>query len=308
MIPPIKGRLADRKNATIELIDNKITIITSAGFFGGRSENKAIDLGDVTSVEHGTGVKPYPEAMMIKVMHTDSELSFFSINMAPLEELATHAEEYVEKRTRLLAEMKEEFTLDRGAHVALLYLNLELLDALMELIIRLHGSVDWESVEAQFTQVERVNQDRDNLTHMRPSHLSLERLAQGVTERDSDIIKAEVYDLVSLLHQICAEKAKHSEAWFKTQLHLLFTEALMTLWSRELAEITGENLSEDSETVDRRFHELRRIVAQDTGDEGLEEIDPVNLQASRLQLFEWIVKLETVEFDPGEELERRLAA
>ena len=258
-------------------------------------------------MEHGTGVKPYPEAMMIKVVHADGELSFYSIYKAPLEELANQAEEFVEKRDRLLAEMKEEFKLDRAAHVALLFLNMELLDALMELIIMLQGSVDWESVDAQLTQVERVNQDRDNLTHMKPSHLGLERLAQGVEERDSDIIKEEVYDLVSLLHQICAEKAKHDEAWFMTQLHLLFMEALMTLWSRELAEITGENLLEDSETIERRFTELRRLVAEDTGDEELEEIDSKSLQASRLLLFEWIEKLENVEFTPGEELERRLA-
>ena len=309
MITAIKGRLGDRKNATIVLEDRQLKIATKTGFFGGKTENTIISLDEVTSIEHGTGVKPFPDALMIKIEYPEGELSFFSINKEPLQKIADESEEYIEKRARLLVEMEEEFVLDREAHVALLFLNLELLDALMELLIRLQGSIEWETVETQLVQVNRVNQDRDNLTHMRPPHLNLDLLAQGVEERSVDSIKSEVYDLVSVLHQGSVEKAKHGELWFDTQFHMFFFEALMTLWSCELERITGEVLSEDSEKIDRRFLELKRLVSQETGDIEMSGIDlGATLYDSRILLYEWVEALQNVGFEPGDELEKRLAA
>jgi hypothetical protein len=308
-MPPIKGRLGDRKNATIDLVDRTITVITKGGFFGGKATNSEISLDDVKSIEYGTGNKPYPDAMMVKIQHASGELTFYSINKDPLQKLSESTSEYVEKCAKLLVEMENEFERDREAHVALMYLNLELVDALVELVVLLEGSVDWEAVETQLTQVERVNQDRDNLPYMRPSSLGMEQLTLGVNERSTDLIKSEIYDLVSVLHQSCVEKAKHREPWFNTVLHQLFMEALMVLWNRRLEALTGVSMGKEPDKDELRFLELRKLVVQETGDEETESIDPVGRFSDlRIILYEWVESLQNVGFESGEELERRLVA
>lgn len=306
---PIKGRLGDRKNATIELVDRELRVVTKGGFFGGKPENQIIGLDDITSITRGTDVKPFPDAMMVKAEYPDGELVFFSINKEPLEKLALEAEEYLERRGRLIAEMLEEFTLDREAHVELLFLNLELLDALIGLMPLLQGSVDWDKVHAQYTQIASINQDRNNLTHMRPASLSMDRLAEGIETRSSDLLKSEVYDLVSILYQSGAEKASHQELWFQNQLHRLFMDVSLMLWNKELEGISGEAFNEDRDRIERRFQELRRLLVEDTGDTEIPLLDiSMPIREAKILIYEWVEMLQLVDFDPSEELERRLAA
>ena len=308
-MPPIKGRLGDRKTVTIELVDRELRIVMKGGFFGGKPENQIIRLDDITSITHCTDVNPFPDAMMIKAEYPDGELVFFSINKEPLEKLALEAEEFLEKRGKIIAEMLEEFTLDREAHVELIFLNLELLDALMWLMTLLQGSVDWGKVQTQYIQVAGVNQDRDNLTHMRPPSLSMDRLAEGVETRSSDLLKSEVYDLVSILYQSCAEKARHQELWFQNQLHRLFMDVSLMLWNKGLEGITGEAYNEDRDRIERRFHELRRLLVEETSNEEIPLLDlSMPVRDAKVMLFEWVEMLQLVDFEPGEELEKRLAA
>lgn len=305
---PIKGRLGDRKNATIELEGREIKLVVKGGFFGGKSSNRVIKLDDISSIKHGTGAKPFPDAMMIKIQYPEEELSFFSINKAPLEALAVEMEAFIEKREKLIVEMEKEYEIDREAHTALLYLNLELVDALMGLVVLLDGSVEWGSVESMYNQVMRVNQDRDNLSVLRPSHLSLERLSMGIEKRDIAVIKSEVYDLLFVLRESCAEKAKHSEPWFNNMFHKLFLDVLMSFWGRRLEALTGEFSGESVENSEMRLQELGKLVHAEIGKDDKQLTNGQEYSDNYRILFEWVEALQNVEFEPGEELEKRLAS
>jgi len=307
-VAPIKGRLGDRKNATIEIEGREIKLVVKGGFFGGKSSNRVIKLDDISSIKHGTGAKPFPDAMMIKIQYPEEELSFFSINKAPLESLAVEMEAFIEKREKLLVEMEKEYEIDREAHTALLYLNLELVDALMGLVVLLDGSVDWGSVESMYNQVMRVNQDRDNLSVLRPSHLSLERLSMGIEKRDIAVIKSEVYDLLFVLRESCAEKAKHSEPWFNNMFHKLFLDVLMSFWGRRLEALTGEFSGESVENSEMRLQELGKLVHGEIGKDDKQLTNGQEYIENHRILFEWVEALQNVEFEPGEELEKRLAS
>ena len=308
-MPVIKGRLGTRKNATLELVDRELRIVSGGGFFGGKPENRVIRLDEVNAITHGTGEKPFPDAMMIKIEHLDGEVSFFSINKEPIQKIAEETEAYIEKRAGLLVEMEKEFELDREAHVELLFLNLELVDALIGLMPRLQGSVDWGGVRSQFNQVRGVQQDRDNLPHMRPASLNMDRLAEDIEARSVDLIKSEVYDLLSILYQGCVEKAMHQEVWFQTQLHRIFMDASLIIWNKELEGVTGEAYTEDSEKIKRRFEELRRLLVDEMGNEEIQLLDlSMPSYDAKILLYEWVEMLQSVEFEPGEELERRLSA
>ena len=305
---PIKGRLGDRKNATLELIDRELKVVTKGGFFGGKSSTTFVNLDEINSIEHITGVKPYPDALLLKIVYSDGELSFYSINKTPLEALAVEAENYVEKRSRLLVEMEKEFHRDREAHVALLYMNLELVDALMELVILVDGSINWTRVEEQYRQVERVNQDRDTLSVIRPSHLNISRLGQGVETRDVGVIKTEVYDLLFILRESCAEKARHGEPWFYTVLHRMFIDTLVSFWGKRLEALTDVFSGESRDTSEMRLQELTKLIHTEIGENECTLSTENSFGENHRILFEWIEALQKVEFTPCEELERRLTA
>ena len=55
------------KNATLELIDRELKVVTKGGFFGGKSSTTVINLDEINSIEHITGVKPYPDALLLKI-------------------------------------------------------------------------------------------------------------------------------------------------------------------------------------------------------------------------------------------------
>jgi hypothetical protein len=83
----------------------------------------------------------------------------------------------------------------------------------------------------------------------------------------------------------------------------------MILWSKQLEAVTGEPIGETSDKVVMRLNELRQWVVEETGNEEIKSIDiSLPFSESRQILFGWVEMLENVEFNPGEELEKRLAA
>jgi len=82
----------------------------------------------------------------------------------------------------------------------------------------------------------------------------------------------------------------------------------LMLWNKELEGITGEVFNEDRDRIERRFHELRRLLVEDTGNTEILLLDiSMPIRDTKILLFEWVEMLQSVEFEPGEELEKRLA-
>ena len=104
---PIKGRLESRKNAIIELDGRELKISSGGGFLGGKPMTQVIRLDDVETIEGSTGVKPYPDAAMVKLTYNDGELAFFSVNKAPLQSLIKEAEAFVESRPKQKWDIKK---------------------------------------------------------------------------------------------------------------------------------------------------------------------------------------------------------
>jgi len=83
----------------------------------------------------------------------------------------------------------------------------------------------------------------------------------------------------------------------------------MILWSRHLEAITGEPVGETSEKITMRLSELRQLVADEVGNDEIKGLDAFStLVEAKGILVGWVERLQNVEFNPSEELERRLAA
>jgi len=83
----------------------------------------------------------------------------------------------------------------------------------------------------------------------------------------------------------------------------------LIIWNKELEGITGEAFTEDSEKIKRRFQELRHLLVDETGNEEIPLLElSMPIYDAKISLYEWVEMLQSVEFEPGEELERRLSA
>ncbi len=288
-MPEIKGKTGDRKNATIELDDGIITLTIKPGFLGGKGHVESINLDDVKSIESGTGVKPFQSAQWVLISHELGSVEFFTVNKEPLIELVSSVSQFLDEKERMLAESEAAFLSTREAHMALIIMNLDLIDSLMRLVLLLEGSVRWDDVEAELSQVEGVVADRVILPGLSPSMFSTNALRNGVERRLSWVIKQEVHDTISLISQEASERSRNLVSWFPSDLHRLFVDMFMTLWNYQLAPITGIEPVDEAKDAQLILNNLHRAVMDYCDEESIEvpvigKIEPAKIRA---RLYLW---------------------
>jgi len=288
-MPEIRGRTGDRKNATIELDGGDITLKVMPGFFSGGSRVESINLDDVKSIETGTGVKPFKDAQWAQISHDQGSIEFFSVNNEPLRELVSSVNRFLDEKARMLAESEAAFLSTREAHMALIVMNLDLVDSLLRLVALLDGSVGWDNVEDELVQVEGISSDRVNVPGLKPSTFSTRMLRNGVEKRLSWAIKQEVHDTLSLVSQEASERSKHLVKWFPSDLHGMFVDVFMVLWNYQLAPITGVEPVDEAKDVQLILNNLHRAVMDYCDEESIEipvigKMEPAQIRA---RLYMW---------------------
>ena len=288
-MPEIRGRAGDRKNATIELDGEDITLKVMPGFFSGGSCVESINLDDVKSIETGTGIKPFKDAQWVQISSDQGSIEFFSVNKEPLRELVSSVNRFLDEKARMLAESEAAFLSTREAHMAFIVMNLDLVDSLLRLVALLDGTVGWDNVEAELIQVEGISSDRVNVPGLKPSTFSTRMLRNGVEKRLSWAIKQEVHDTLSLISQEASERSKHLVKWFPSDLHGLFVDVFMILWNYQLAPITGVEPVDEAKDVQLILNNLHRAVMDYSDEESIEipvigKMEPVQIRA---RLYLW---------------------
>jgi hypothetical protein len=297
-MPEIKGKTEDRKNATIDLDDGIITLTIKPGFLGGKGHVESINLDDVKSIDTGTGVKPFQSAQWALISHELGSVEFFTVNTEPLIELVSSVSQFLDEKERMLAESEAAFLSTREAHMALIGMNLDLIDSLMRLVILLEGSVRWDDVEAELSQIEGVVADRVILPGLNPSTFSMMALRNGVERRLSWVIKQEVHDTISLISQEASERSRNMVSWFPSDIHRLFVDMFMTLWNYQLAPITGIEPVDEAKDAQMILNNLHRAVMDYIDEESIEvpvigKIEPTKIRA---KLYLWTELLLVAEF------------
>jgi len=288
-MPEIKGKIGDRKNATIDLDDGIITLNIKPGFLGGKGHVESINLDDIKSIETGTGVKPFQSAQWALISHELGSVEFFTVNKEPLIELVSSVSQFLDEKERMLAESEAVFLSTREAHMALIIMNLDLIDSLMRLVVLLEGSVRWDDVEAELVQVEGIVADRVILPGLKPSTFNTMALRNGVEKRLVWVIKQEVHDTVSLVSQEASERSRNLVNWFPSDLHRLFVDMFMTLWNYQLAPITGIEPVDEAKDAQMILNNLHRAVMDYIDEESIEvpvigKIEPAKIRA---RLYLW---------------------
>ena len=285
----IRGRAGDRKTATIELDGETITFEVKPGFLSGKGLVETIKLDEVKSIETGTGVKPYKDAQWAHISHNRGSIEFFTDNKDPLIELLSSVSQFLDDRARHLAENEAAFLSIRGAHMALIVLNLDLIDSLLRLVMLLEGPVRWDYLEAELVQVEGIVIDRVNLHGLKPSTFTTKMLRNGVERRLPWTIKQEIHDTLSIVSQEASERSKNLVKWFPSDLHGLFVDMYMTLWNYQLAPITGIEPVDEAKNSQLILNNLHRAVVDYSDEETIDvpvigKIEPAQIRA---RLYMW---------------------
>lgn len=299
----IKGKTGERRNATLDLVENELVLKVKPGMFRGKGVIHRIPLDNIVSLESKTDVKPFPEALWILVGHNAGSIEFFSDNKNPLREITKVISEVLEARALKLKEDEELFEVTRESHVALIMVNLELVDALMKLVNQLNGQVDWGLVEGDMIQVEAVMADRVKVPNLKPATFRSNVLRKGVEKRLPYVIKQEVHDMFSLVLQESTERASHLTSWFPSDFHGLFLSSSMTLWNLELAMLTGVESVEELGEAQVLFNSLHRAMVDYTGNADLPVVSIENMENGfvRTSLYHWAELLLEVPFSPDKE-------
>lgn len=295
----IKGKSADRKNAYLEIVDETVVLKIRPGMFSGKPVTHRIRLDDIVSIETKTGVKPYQEAQWILLSHSAGSVEFFTENKTELREVVKTVDDFLDAKAKKLKEDQEAFEATKEANLALITVNLELIDSLMRLAILLDGAVEWHGVEGELAQTEAILVDRDNVPNLTPASFSLRPLRNGVEKRLPWVIKQEVHDLVTLVSHEATGRAENLTPWFPSDFHKLFIDSSMTLWNLELAELTGVEPVDDTSEAQTMFNVLYRAVVGYTGEKELGELrlDENNFLAQPT-LYRWVELLRGVPFNP----------
>jgi hypothetical protein len=284
----IKGKTADRKNATLELNGSAFEIKVKPGMFTGKAETHRIPIDDIVSLETKVNVNPFPDAQWVRINHQSGAMEFFSINKGPLREIVKEVSEYIEDKEKKLKESEELFKATLESNAAQILVNLEFIDSLLVMISRLNGPVNWKLIEKELVQTETIVADNVNaLSDMASSFISLRYAAMM---RLPYLIKQDVYDILSGIHDDATQRAGNLTPWFPSDFHRLFVEVSMALWSLELEKLTGFRTQEEMEKILENLELLHRAVVSYTGDESIAAIslDETEPAVNRSTLYKWI--------------------
>lgn len=299
----VKGKSGNRRNATLELVGNELRYVVKPGMFRGSGEVHEVPLNEIVSLETKTDIKPYPDAQWVLISHNSGSIEFFSINKNPLRNITKTVAEFLEEKALKLKEDEETFNVIRESNVALIVINLELVDSLIRLVRKLDGRVNWGEVEAELIQTESILVDRANVPNLNPASFSIKSLRNGVERRLVYAIKQEVHDIISILHHEASERGSHLTPWFPSDFHRLFVFSSLTYWSNELGNLTDVAVLDEPDNQKALFDSLHRAVADYTEDSGLEPIIVEEMEPNRVRatLYMWADLLLQVPFSQDKE-------
>ena len=106
------------------------------------------------------------------------------------------------------------------------------------------------------------------------------------------------------------KKANHNPSgtwvWESEVAGTFLDNKLILNWRNK--ELTGEFSGESVENSEMRLQELGKLVHAEIGKDEKQLTNGQEYSENHRILFEWVEALQNVEFEPGEELEKRLAA
>jgi len=295
-MPDLLGKMTDGRVCVLKVDGGVVTLSHEKGFIGkSLVKDTEFKLSQTTGVSSETGVKPYRDSVRLSIRYRfdgeDRELAAFSRNSEKVDQIRTLVEDDIHGREEALKRTKDECREDRETQLNQLQLNLELAENLFTLVSCLHGVVDWGRAEAVFSQVEKIEAERETLPGA-SARFGLGGLRGQVVGRRPAELKLEAWEMLETLYMGVYESSRQNSRWFNRRYSYLLMSAMYSAWDRQQGSTLGEGEWTMDEGLSQTLDEIIELVSKESG-RGL--VKPSGFESVRGTLYEVIELLLDVE-------------
>ena len=267
MISTIRGKLANGKTGTLEIVENRIVIKEEKGTFTKRlEESSVIPLIDICLVSKEEMQPPFRSMIRIKIDYQEEgeskEILFFTDDLTSLDEIIgsinTDIERLSEDEARDEAVRKKELE----SHIHHITLVLLMVDQVFQILVSLNREPNWDTIFLSVSKAESIVGEMKTLGVVAPINIDTKGLASAAKSRKVENIKEEVNAILIVAHRESERLAQYEEPMhFNLELHEVFVKSYMLLWEIYVMEILGKSVEEEKlKILKSTFSSLNRIV------------------------------------------------
>ena len=273
----VKGKLPRGASGILRLQDEQITINELRGLISKREVNlKTININEIKQISTETGNKPFPNLHRVVLNYMDLDIereeSFFAQDKIVLEDITKTVLDDIEIRRLEREKKREDFFRTRALHLTQIMLNLELVDRVCQMLIELHGPVDWSSVNEHKDQFLKINDERSIMEGVEIEHVNTHELASFIKKRYTPEIKQEAYNILQTIYKESTE-VKVTPEWLKTEYYNLFIKTEMLIWDMTMSELLEKRRK--TEEYNEIISNLARITNLIRSERAPEENEPL---------------------------------
>jgi hypothetical protein len=270
-MPELLGKTTDGRVCVLKVDGGQVTLSFEKGLIGKSTvKDTEFKLSQTTGVSSETGAKPYKDSVRLSINYRlggeDRELAVFSRSTEKVDQIRALIEDDIRGREEALRRTREEYRESRETQLNQLQLDLELAENLFTMVSCLHGVVDWGRVGAVFSQVEKIEAEREALPGA-SARFGLSGLMGNVVGRRPAELKAEAWEVLETLYMGVYESSRHGDRWFNRRYSYLLMSAMYSAWDRQLGSIVGEGLWAMDEGLSQTLDEVLELVSKESGRE-----------------------------------------
>jgi hypothetical protein len=276
-MPEVKGKLPRGASGILRLQDEQITINELSGLISKKEVNlKTINIKEIKQISTETRTKPFPNLHRVLLIYTDLDIereeSFFTQDKIVLEDITKTVLDDIERRRLEREKKKEDFYKTRDLHLTHIMFNLELVDRVCQILIELHGTVDWSRVNEHQDQFLKINDERSIMEGVETEHVNTHELASFINKRYTQEIKQEAYNILQTIYEE-STKVKVIPEWLKTEYYSLFIKTELLIWDMVMSKHLEKRRK--TEEYNEIISNLARITNHIRSERAPEENEPL---------------------------------
>ena len=305
-MPEVKGKLPRGASGILRLEDEQITINELRGMISKREVNvRTIHINEITQISTETGTKPFPNLHRVLLNYSDLDIereeSFYALDNIVLEDIINTVLDDIERRRLEREKKKEDFFNTRTLHLTHIMLNLELVDRVCQMLLELHGTVDWSRVNEHQDQLLKINDERSIVEGLDIEHVNTHELVSYIRKRYTQEIKQETYDILQTIYEESI-KAQVSPEWLKTDYYSLFVKTEMLIWDMVMSEILEKrSKTEEYNEIISSLAKITNLIRSERAPEENEPLpepsdEEIELMVLRKKVYELHEELANISF------------
>jgi hypothetical protein len=180
-------------------------------------------------------------------------------------------------------------------------LSLEIVDRVCQMVLELHGPVEWSNVNEHHDQFLKVIDERSILNHIETEHVDTHELSNYMRKRYADEIKQEMYNILQTIF-VESTKVDIQPEWLKPECYTLFIKTEMLIWDMVLSELLEKTRkTEEYNEILSNLAKINNYIRSERAPEDNKPLqepsdEKIDFMVLRRKLYELHEELANIEF------------